>query len=192
MADRTAFDTATLIAAGDDGSNYDNVAIALHWLTALLVIVQFALGQTWGWFSRPTHHLMVTTHMSLGIILALVVIARLLWRFAFHRQLRSLESGLVRIASTTVHYVLYTLLLTEAVIGFLSRWEGNEAMIFFGLQIPGPFAGAGKAVAHQFEDIHNWIGWTIIVLAMGHALAALYHHYVLKDRVLERMLPAVR
>ncbi len=128
--------------------------------------------------------------MSFGIILTLVIVARLLWRFAFWREVHSLESGLIRIASTTVHYVFYALLATEAVLGFLSRWEGNEAMSFFGVQIPPPFNGAGQKVAHQLQDIHNWVGWTIIILALGHALAALYHHYVLKDRVLKRMLPA--
>lgn len=192
MTDRTAFDTATRVAAGDDGRNYDPVAITLHWTTAALVIVQFALGQTWGWFSRPTHHFMVVTHMSLGILLAAVVIARIVWRFVLGNKVRSLETGLVRAASTSVHYLFYLLLLTEAGLGFMARWEGNEEMIFFGLPIPGPFTGAGKAVAHQLEDIHNWIGWTIIALAVAHALAALYHHYVLKDRVLKRMLPAAR
>lgn len=192
MVDRDEIDTATRIAAGDDGTNYDAVAVTLHWLTALLVIVQFALGETWGWFPRPTRHAMVTTHMSLGIILTLVVVARVLWRFVLRHHVRSLESGFVRIASTTVQYVFYVLLAIQAVLGFLSRWEGNEAMSFFGLQIPSPFAGAGQKVAHQIQDIHNWIGWAIIILALGHASAALYHHYFLKDRVLARMLPAAR
>lgn len=192
MVDRNAFDAATRAAAGDEGKNYDNVAVSLHWVTVLLVLTQFALGQTWGWFSRPTRHLMITTHMSFGIILTLVVLTRLLWRFVLRHQVASLESGIIRIASTTVHYLLYALLLTEAVLGFLSRWEGNEAMSFFGLQIPSPFTGSGQKVAHQIQDIHNWVGWTIIVLATGHALAALYHHYFLKDRVLQRMLPAAR
>jgi cytochrome b561 len=192
MVDRNAFDTATRIAAGDDGKNYDNVAITLHWLTAVLVVVQFALGQTWGWFPRPTRHLMIVTHMSFGIILTLVILVRVLWRFAFRHHVRSLGSGFVRKASTTVHYVFYALLATEAVLGFLSRWEGNEAMSFFGLQIAPPFAGSGQKVAHQLQDIHNWVGWAIITLAVGHALAALYHYYFLKDRVLGRMLPAAR
>ena len=66
-------------------------------------------------------------------------------------------------------------------------------MSFFGFQIPPPFAGAGQKVAHQLQDIHNWVGWAIIVLALGHALAALYRYYFwLKDRVLGRMLPAAR
>lgn len=55
MADRNTLDTGTRIAAGDTGINYDSIAITLHWLTAVLVVVQFVLGQTWGWFSRPTH-----------------------------------------------------------------------------------------------------------------------------------------
>ena len=50
---KPAVDTATRIAAGDDGTNYDNVAIALHWLTALLVVANFALAQTWDWFAKP-------------------------------------------------------------------------------------------------------------------------------------------
>jgi cytochrome b561 len=192
MVDRDAFDTATRIAAGDEGKNYDNVTITLHWLTALLVFVQFALGQTWDWFPKPTRHLMVVSHMSFGIILTLVVLARVLWRFVFRHHVASVETGFVRIASVTVHYVLYGLLATEAVLGFLSRWEGNEAMSLFGLQIPPPFTGSGQSVAHQLQDIHNWVGWTIIVSALGHALAALYHYYFLRDRVLGRMLPAAR
>jgi cytochrome b561 len=192
MVDKGAFGTATAIAAGDDGKNYDRTAVTLHWLTALLVVVLFALGQTWGWFPRPTRHLMIVTHMSLGIILTLVVLARVAWRFVLGHHVRSLESGVLRLASTAVHYAFYILLVTQAVLGFLSRWEGNEAMSFFGVQIPSPFAGAGQKAAHQLQDIHNWVGWTIVVLAVGHALAALYHYYFLHDRVLGRMLPAAR
>jgi len=190
LTDRNAIDVATRIMAGDDGTDYDRVAIALHWATALLVIVQFALGQAWGWFPRPTRHLMVVTHMSLGIILTAVVVTRVLWRFGLGHQASSVEAGWVKIASKSVHYLLYALLMAEAVLGFLSRWQGNEAMSLFGLQIPPPFTGAGRKAAHQLQDIHNWVGWAI--LAAGHALAALYHHYVLRDRVLGRMWPPAR
>lgn len=190
MTDQTSFDTATRIAAADSGNNYDSVAIALHWTTAVLVLLLFALGQTWGWFPRPTRHLMIVTHMSLGIILTAVVLTRIVWRFALGHHASPLEKGWVRLASTTVHYLLYALLVTQAVLGFLSRWVGNEAMNFFGLKIPSPFIGAGHAAADEIQDIHNWVGWAIIVLAAGHAAAALYHHYVLKDRVLRRMLPS--
>lgn len=189
MTDRNELDRATRIAAGDDGASYDRVAIGLHWATAALVVLQFTLGQTWGWFPRPTRHLMIVTHMSFGIILTAVVLTRVLWRFVLGHHARSLETGWVRVASTTVHYLFYALLATEAVLGFLSRWEGNEAMSFFGLKISSPFVGAGHQVADQIQEVHNWVGWSIIVLAAGHAAAALYHHYALHDRVLGRMFP---
>src|SRR3569623_1832268 len=96
MADRDVFDTATRIAAGDDGTNYDNVAIALHWATAVLVVLQIVLGQTWGWFPRPTRHLMSVTHMSFGNILTAVVLTRILWRFVLGHHANPLEIGWAR------------------------------------------------------------------------------------------------
>lgn len=66
---------------------------------------------------------------------------------------------------------------------------GRGAMSFFGLLIPPPFAPFSKAAHHQIGEFHEKIGWAIVIIAVGHALAALYHHYVLRDRVLLRMLP---
>ena len=119
---------ATRIAAGDDGTNYDPVAIGFHWTTALLVLVQFALSQTWGWFGRPAHRLMVTAHMSFGICLTAVIIGRIVWRLIPGHQMPALVAGWAGIASKAVHYVLYGLLATEAGLGFLLRWGGGEAM----------------------------------------------------------------
>ena len=113
MTDRTPFDTATRIAAGDDGTTYDSVAIALHWLTALLVVVQFALAQTWDWFPRPVRHLMESTHASFGVVLTAVIAARLVWRLMPDHQLPSLESGWIKAASKSVHYLLYALLVAH-------------------------------------------------------------------------------
>ncbi|MBV9559374.1 MAG: hypothetical protein JOY90_02765, partial [Bradyrhizobium sp.] len=56
MVERTAA-AATRILAGDDRTHYDEFAMALHWATAALVILQFALAETWGWAERPTRHL---------------------------------------------------------------------------------------------------------------------------------------
>ena len=158
MADRQTLKTATRVAAGDTGTNYDNVAVRLHWLTAALVVIQFTLGQTWDWFSRSTHHLMVVMHMSFGIILTLVIIARLLWRFVFRHHVASLESGWVRIASTAVHYLLYSLLATEAVLGFLSRWGGERGDELFRVADPVTFHRYGAARGAPASR-HSQLGW---------------------------------
>jgi cytochrome b561 len=181
--------TATRIAAGDDGTNYDSIAMAFHWATAVLVLLQFALSQLWGYFARPTHQLMVVAHMSFGIVLTAVIVGRIIWRLIPGHQMSSIVAGWTEIASKVVHYILYALLASEAVLGFVLRWSGNEAMSFFGLLLPPPFAPFSKAGHHQVMELHEKVGWAIVIVALGHALAALYHHYVLKDRVLRRMLP---
>jgi cytochrome b561 len=183
---------ATRIVAGDDRTRYDSFAITLHWLTAALVITQFALAELWEFTSRPTRHLMIVTHMSLGIILTAVLIVRIAWRLVPGHQVRAVASGWVELASKVVHYLLYGLLAAEAVLGFVLRWSGSEAMSFFGLLIPPPFAPLSREAHHLVNEVHEWIGWAIIMLAIGHALAALFHHYVLRDDVLWRMLPGNR
>ena len=193
MADRDAFDTATRIAAGDDGTNYDNVAITLHWLTALLVVVLFALAVTWDWFPRETRHSMEDIHVSLGLLLTAVIVTRIAWRWMPGHQRPSIVSGWVKTWSKAVHYVLYLLLVAQAVLGFGWRWAQGHAVEFFGLfGIPGPYGELTRPTRRIFHDLHEFIGWAIVIIAAAHALAALYHHYALKDRVLGRMLPLAR
>ena len=186
------FATATRIAAGDDGSNYDRVAIALHWATAFLVIANFVLAETWDWFAKPAKGLMEDTHMSFGVLLTAVVIARLVWRWMPGHQVSSLEAGWMRIASKSTHYLFYIFLVAEAALGFAFRWGAGRPMEFFGLGIPPLIGEIARPLRRELRELHEWIGWAIIILASVHALAALYHHYVLKDRVLKRMLPAAR
>src|SRR3982751_987667 len=95
----TSFDTATRVVAGDDGTNYDNVAIALHWTTALLVVVQFGSAVTWDYFSQETRERMESLHISLGVLLAVVIVARIAWRLIPGHQLSSIYAGWIGRAS---------------------------------------------------------------------------------------------
>ena len=193
MTDRTSFDTATRVLAGDDGTTYDSAAIALHWTVALLVLVQFVSAITWDYFARDTREALQSVHVSLGILLTAVIIARIAWRLIPDHRVSSLEAGWVRRASKAVHYLLYLLLVTQVVTGFLFRWAQGHPAKFFGLlAIASPFGAVDKGTRSEVHVIHEWIGWAIVILAFGHALAALYHHYALKDRVLGRMFPPAR
>lgn len=193
MADKDAFDTATRIAAGDVGRNYDDVAVALHWATAILVVIQFLLAITWDYFPHATTEEMQSLHISLGVLLTVVVLARIAWRLIPGHYRGAIVSGWVKIASKSVHYLLYGLLVAQAAFGFAFRWAQGHPVSFFGLfAIPGPYGALDKATRHTLHAFHEYIGWTIVIVAFGHALAALYHHYGLHDRVLGRMLPAVR
>jgi cytochrome b561 len=189
MAERDAF---TSIAAAGDRANYDNVAITLHWLTALLVVTQFALAETWDWFPNDTREAMQSTHISFGMLLTIVVAARLIWRWTPGHYRSPLAVGWMLVASNAVHYLLYLLLVVQACLGWTIGWSAGHPIHFFGLPISGPIDALARPTRHELREIHEKVGWTIIILAFGHAMAALYHHYGLHDRVLGRMLPLAR
>ena len=193
LQNESAFDTATRIAAGDVGTNYDAVAVALHWATALLVVIQFVLAITWDYFSRDTRETLQSVHVSVGVLLAAVIIARIAWRIVPGHHRPAIVTGWVKWASKSVHYLLYVLLVAQASLGFAWRWAQGHAVSFFGLfAFPGPYGQLARATRHTLAEFHEYIGWAIVIIAFGHALAALYHHYALKDRVLGRMFPPAR
>ncbi len=183
------FAAASRVLAGNDRTRYDSFAIGLHWATALLVVLQFGLAETWAFFARPERHLMIVGHMSFGMILSAVLIVRIAWRLLPGHRVAPATTGLLELAGKVIHYALYALLVTEAMLGYVLRWSGNEAMSFFGLQIAPPFAAFSKPAHELVGEAHNLVGWTIVVLVAAHAAAALFHHYVLRDNVLRRMLP---
>jgi cytochrome b561 len=183
---------ATHVAAGYDRVRYDGFTMVLHWLTAVLVVLLFGLAEFWGFAARPTRQEMIVAHMSFGILLTLVLIVRIAWRLTPSHRVQDATAGMAELASKAMHYLLYVLLAVQAVLGFVWRWSGNAAMSFFGLLIPPPFAPFSKPAHALVADAHNWIGWAIIILAGGHAVAALLHHFVLRDDVLRRMMPGLR
>lgn len=151
------------------------------------------MAETWDWFAKPTQESMQSLHVSLGILLAAAVVARIIWRLIPGHQRSSPEEGWVRIASKAVHYALYLLLIAQAALGFSFRWAQREPLSFFGLfAIPSPLGVVDKATRHQLHDLHDKVGWAIVIVAFAHALGALYHHYIVKDGVLGRMLPLMR
>jgi cytochrome b561 len=187
-----ALNEATRVAATATRTRYDGVSIALHWITVALVLLNFASAELWGLFARPTRHLLIVGHMSLGILLSIVVVLRIVWRLLPGHQVEPATQGWDERLAKAVQWLLYLLLLAQAALGYLVRWSEGEAMSFFGLLIPPPFAPMTRAEHHTLMERHNQIGWAIVIIAAGHAAAALYHHFVLRDRVLVRMLPRGR
>lgn len=169
--------------------HHDSTTILLHWLTALLIVTLFALGEIWGFLPRGgAQSTLKSLHVSLGVLLILAVLARLFWRAACARRLPT-EPGLMGRAAEAMHGVLYVLMIAMIVSGPLKRWTfGHGLNVFWLFTIPPPLAlprtwHAGASL------VHFWAGWAIIGLAGLHALAALFHHYALRDGVLRRILP---
>jgi cytochrome b561 len=167
------------------------IAITLHWLVALTVFALFGLG-LWmtgldyyhSWYKQGPW-----LHKSIGILLFLVVIFRLSWRILTPPPvaLSSHKPWEVRIAHIT-HRLIYLLLLTIMVSGYLISTADNRAIEVFGwFSIPASIT----SIPNQ-EDIAGWVhlilACFLIGLALLHAMAALKHHFVDRDRTLMRIL----
>jgi cytochrome b561 len=169
---------------------YDVPTLVFHWLTVLLVLLLLGTSVLWNYVTphdRYWRPLLEGTHVSLGILFGILIFSRVIWRLTGMRRLPA-EVGISGLLSRLMYAILYVLLVGEVVTGFVLRWLQGESFRFFGLFSIPALIGPNKASAGVFEEIHNWTGWAIVIFATGHALAALVHHYVLRDQVLGRML----
>jgi cytochrome b561 len=171
---------------------YDRATIVFHWLTALCVVVLFLTAFWWNALpgGTPLRKFLQALHVSVAIGFTVVFVGRMIWRFTKGRLLAAANKGAADWAARGVHIALYILLATQVALGFLLRWSQGEEFMFFGLFSVPETLGPDKAWAKVWEWWHNANGWAIIYLAGAHAVAALTHHYVLRDKVLKRMLPA--
>lgn len=169
---------------------YDSVTIGFHWLTAVLVLALFATGALREYAPRAWHLFWLEgLHVSVGIAFAVVLIGRLVWRFVGGRRLAAAAKDFTGMLSRLVHWLLYLLLAVQVVLGFSLRWLQGEDFSFFGLFSIPSLLTTNRALAHAIADWHSWAAWALVIIAGGHAAAAIYHRYVLKDAVLKRMLP---
>lgn len=180
-------------------SHYDVLSRAFHWLTAIAVTIAFILGP--GGFGRmvrqgvdPATRLDIVWHESLGILVFSLTVLRLLWVAFRPAAPRVAMAAWMHIASRLAHGVLWALLLALPMTALLAlASEGHPLTLLGGLrfdQMP-LIANSPLAPLADWGDVHEFLGDTIMWIAGLHALAAIFHHVVLKDRVLSSMLPQV-
>lgn len=169
-------------------AHYDRASIALHWATALLVLLAWGSAHLIDDFPKgPPRWTMLGVHMTLALTLGGVLIARLFWRAARGARLASPHAGAWRWLSSGTHLLLYALLIAQLALGLVNAWVRGEH-VYTWFVIP-EFDPGNKALRHEVGEWHE-LGATLILAVAGlHAAAALFHHYVLKDGVLKRMWP---
>lgn len=179
---------------------YDSLSRVFHWLTAIAITVGFILGP--GDFGRlmdqgvdPATHLDIVWHESLGILVFVLTLLRLVWVAFRPAAPRVPMAGWVYAVGKLAHLALWILLLalpTTAVLALGS--EGHPLTLLGGVRIDQMPWIANSAIAPltDWGDVHKFLGATIMWIAGFHAAAAIFHHVVLKDRVLTNMLPIVK
>jgi len=172
-------------------TRYGSVAQALHWATAILVLVAFIYGPG-GSEQRvysPAGDFDRRLHETLGLCVFALVVMRVLWRMVDTRPDPPQVSRWMGIAAKAVQGVLYLLLFALPVTAITGAWlEGHPLTLLAGVEIPS-ILGISHDAGATIATIHTWLGDAILWLAGFHALAALFHHFVLKDGVFVSMLP---
>lgn len=171
--------------------HYSRASIFLHWLMLLVLIAVYAaieLREYWPKGSAP-RDLMKNWHFMLGLsIFGLVwlrIAARLVWRAPSVLPGPAWQRGL----AAATHLALYLFLIAMPIAGWLILSGEGKSVSFFGFTLP-PLVAPNGALAEQMEEWHE-LGGTIGYGLVGlHAAAALFHHYILKDNIFLRMLPA--
>lgn len=166
--------------------HYDNVTIGLHWTIVILIAAQWLGAELIDFVpDRAMHKLYWSFHISLGVLFAVAVVVHLWWRTTRGRRLPASNEEGWKTATTMMQTTLLWLPVLLALLGFgivLARgWT-----LFGVVNIP-MVPGGSRHLAGQIHGIHEWTAHVVVFLATGHAAAALFHHYVLRDRLLGRM-----
>ena len=177
-----------------DRTHYSTPTRILHWLTVLLVGSAWLLGEG-GPESRvyaAERASGLSLHETLGTLVLLVLVVRLAWRVFDHAPEEPPMPGWMALASRLVHWVLYALLAAVPLTAIVGAWFEGHPVTVIGLGELGPFLSPSRSLGESISAIHPLLGDIIIWVAGFHAAAALFHHFILRDRVLLSMLPSRR
>ena len=183
---------------------YGRIARWFHWGTALLFLLAYCSVYYRQWFTEketPANFIALDLHLSAGISVGVIVILRIIWRSMNIQP--DLEAGprWQHVLAHLAHYVLYAVMILMPLSGYLGT--GRATNFFFLFEIPKfedtwlfntlvweylglTFKEFEAPIDFFHKDIMGaWLVWLLIV---GHAGAALYHHFVFKDRTLIKMV----
>jgi cytochrome b561 len=166
------------------------VAQTFHWLVVALILTQFILITLAERAQLGERITLLARHKSVGITILMLAALRLLWRWLnttpqLPTTLKPYERGLARLTHAALYFLLFAMPLT----GWMMSSARNFPVSWFNLfQLPDLVA-PNRPLYELFHETHERLAWALVAVAALHVLAALKHHFILKDDVLRRMLP---
>lgn len=171
---------------------YSGLQIGIHWLVFLLVIVTYTAMEIRGFFPREYRPVFNMVHVSGGISILVLMVARLLIRLKrpappIVPKPKPMITGMSHLG----HLVIYLLFIILPIIGLVMQYSKGSPWFAFGLTMPSASVANFK-LADTLKEYHGFLanlGYWVIGI---HAAAALAHHYYWKDNTLLRMMPRKR
>lgn len=168
-------------------ARYSAGAVVLHWLIALALAFQLALG-----FAMPHDErgfALFQLHKSVGITILLLSLVRLAWRLT-HRPPPLVEGGLGGALARTVHGLLYVFMIGQPLTGWamVSTDATRIPTLLFGT-VPWPHLPLPAGLNETMEISHAALAWTALALIILHVAGAVRHQFLLRDGLLRRIGP---
>ena len=173
---------------------YGSVAKFLHWAIVLLIVPQYFLADAADELEAGAEKLqLLNWHKSLGLTVLLLALVRIAWKVINRPHPAPLGDVIwQRKAATAGHVLLYALILLQPVTGWIMSSAAGSPISLFGWVSFPALVAKDHALHETFEAVHESVFYVLLAVALVHIAAALYHHWVLKDNVLRRMLPFSR
>jgi cytochrome b561 len=172
-----------------NASHYPNALIILHWLTFILIVLSYASIEGREFFERGTdmRDNAKYIHFVVGLSILLTTFARIMFRLTSIVP-GALSSGPQWVIKATKlgHSLIYLFLLVMPILGWLIISAEGKSVDIFGMTVPSLIA-EDPELGKTLEEIHETIGKFGYALLGGHMLMALYHQYVLKQQLFNRM-----
>jgi cytochrome b561 len=166
---------------------YRSGAIAFHWVMFGLVVIVGILGLLHDSWPKQTQAFWINVHALIGILLWLVLLARFGYRLRHSPPALPVGMGAFsRRFSGPVHLVLYALMFIIPILGVVTFVYHGRVFDFGAFEVNFGVK-KNRAIFGPTEDIHGYLAYALFALAGLHALAALWHRYILRDGVLARM-----
>lgn len=165
------------------------MARTLHWLMAVMILAQFMGGWVAEQMERsPARVSLMNAHKSLGLTVLLLLLLRIAWRLADETPAPLPGSPRREIAlSKGVHHLLYLLMAAVPLSGWLAASATILPLKLWGL-VPWPkLMTPDPAWQPLTANVHELLTWLLLAVLAVHVMAALYHHFVRRDRILIRM-----
>lgn len=171
-------------------TTYTSTAITFHWLMAVLLAANFALGVTMSDMSLSPQKLQfVSWHKWAGITLLGLVTLRFLWRaFANRPVLLPMATWQRRLAKLT-HFLMYLMLFAIPLSGWLMSSAGGFTVSYLGMFPLPDLVAKDKQLFEQLKEAHEILNYLLLGLVILHVLAVLKHQFIDRDATLARMVP---
>jgi cytochrome b561 len=173
-----------------DRLHYDTTAKVFHWLIVALLLTQYLIG----WLMPDIHRDMkpgaaMMFHVSIGMVILTLIVLRFAWRLTHPVAPENSLSRWQRLTSEAVHWLLYALVLATTLTGWLFASFRGWSMSFFYLAPMPMLASNNPAAGKTVDGLHQALEWTLLAFIGIHLAATLIHHFVYRDRIMQRMLP---